>query len=268
MPHVESLHVYPVKSCAGFGAASVEIAANGFAHDREWVLVDPRDHFLTQRDAPRLALVRTQVMAEHLELTAPGAGTLRVPLQHEGGRRVVAVWGARCPAFDAGQAVAEWFSGFLGRAVRLMRFDPSHVRASDAKYTGEVVAPNFFTDGFPILVLSRASIADLSRRVGRPLPPERFRANLLLGGLEPYAEDDIREIDLGEVTLRLVKPCTRCVITTTDQATGERDGDEPLATLKGYRFDRALRGVVFGMNAVIVRGHGHRVTAGQAINIR
>jgi uncharacterized protein YcbX len=96
----------------------------------------------------------------------------------------------------------------------------------------------------------------------------RFRPSIVLGGVEAYAEDHIREIDAGAVTLRLVKPCTRCVITATDQATGTRDGDEPLRTLKGYRFDRALRGVVFGVNAVIVRGQGSVLARGQSVALR
>ncbi|MET0292787.1 MAG: MOSC N-terminal beta barrel domain-containing protein [Steroidobacteraceae bacterium] len=268
MAIVGSLAVHPVKSCAGFSASRVTLAANGFAHDREWVVVDPRDHFLTQRDLPRMALLGTRITSHHLQLDALGAESLLVPLDHEGDSRVVTVWRAACPAFDAGDAAAEWLSAFLGRPVRLMRFDARHPRLSNADWTGDIAAPNFFPDGYPILVLSRASVDDLGRRVGRPLPLERFRANVVLDGVEAYAEDGIREIDIGEVTLRLVKPCTRCVITTTDQTTGERDGDEPLRTLKTYRHDRALRGVVFGVNAVIVRGQGHAIEIGQPVALR
>ena len=243
VPHVESLHVHPVKSCAGFGAASVEIAANGFAHDREWVIVDPRDHFLTQRDAPRLALVRTQVMAAHLELTAPGAGTLRVPLQHEGGRRVVAVWGARCPAFDAGpsrRGVVQRVPR-ARRAADALRSEPRarerceiYRRGRRAQLLHRRVSRSWCCRA-PRSPICRAASAGRCR-------PSGSAPTCCWADSTPYAEDDIREIDLGEVTLRLVKPCTRCVITTTDQATGQRDGDEPLRTLKAYRFDqRAAR---------------------------
>jgi MOSC domain-containing protein len=268
MAWIESLHVYPVKSCAGIELDVATLAPTGFGHDREWVLVDPRDHFLTQRDEPRLALLQTRIVADALELTTLAGPALRVALTHGGASRVVTVWGSRNPAFDAGDEAAAWLSEFLGRPVRLLRFDPAHQRLSNHDWTGALDAPNLFSDGYPLNVLSRASLADLNARVGRELPMSRFRPNLVLDGVEAYAEDGIREIDAGEVTLRLVKPCTRCVITTTDQDTGARDGDEPLRTLKGYRFNRALRGVVFGVNAVIVRGHGAQLTRGQPIALR
>jgi uncharacterized protein YcbX len=268
MACIASLHVYPVKSCGGIDVDEALLASTGLAHDREWVIVDPRDHFLTQRDEPRLALLRTQLAAGRLELHAPGREPLAVALDHGGDARVVTVWRSQNPAFDAGDAAAGWLSDFLGRPVRLVRFDPRHQRLSNRDWSGEIEAPNFFTDGYPVMVLSRASLADLNARVGRDLPVNRFRPNLVLDGVEAYAEDAIREIDIGEITLRLVKPCTRCVITTTEQATGERDGDEPLRTLKAYRFDRGLRGVAFGMNAVIVRGQGARLARGQAVALR
>jgi len=254
MARIESLHVYPVKSCAGIAVEQPLLGATGLQHDREWVIVDPRDHFLTQRDEPRLALVRTTIETAHLRLEAPDREPLRLALDHGGEPRVVTVWRSQNPSFDAGDAAAAWFSSFLARPVRLVRFDPAHRRLSNREWTGEIEAPNFFSDGYPILVLSRASLADLNGRLGRELDMARFRPNLVLDGVEPYAEDRIRDIDAGDVVLRLVKPCTRCIITTTDQATGARDGEEPLRTLKSYRFDRQLRGIAFGMNAVIVRG--------------
>lgn len=267
-PCIESLHVYPVKSLAGIEVASCLLAATGLAHDREWVVVDQRDHFLTQRDLPRMALVRTRIESGELRLQAPDCAEIAVPLAHGGAVRTATVWRSRSPAFDAGDEVAAWLSVFLDRPVRLLRFDPAHQRLSNTDWTGGIAAPNHFTDGYPIMVLSRASLADLNRRLGRELEMNRFRPNLVLDGVEAYAEDTLREIDTGEVTLRLVKPCTRCVITTTDQHTGMRDGDEPLRTLKAYRFDKALRGVAFGMNAVIVRGQGAQLARGASVTLR
>jgi len=265
---IESLHVYPVKSCAGIAVEQPLLSDTGLDHDREWVLVDPRDHFLTQRDEPRLALVRTRLDAAHLVLEAADRAPLRVPLDHEGPARIATVWRSQNPAFDAGDEAAAWLSTFLGREVRLMRFDRAHRRLSNRDWTHEIEAPTLFTDGYPIMVLSRASVDDLSGRVGREFDVNRFRPNIVLGDVAPYAEDRIREIDVGDVTLRLVKPCTRCVITTTDQATGARDGDEPLRTLKSYRFDRTLRGITFGMNAVIVRGQGATLRRGDPVALR
>ena len=268
MAFLESLHVYPVKSCGGIALDDARLTPTGLAHDREWVLVDPKDQFLTQRDEPRLALLRTRLTPQVLEMQAPGREPLTVPLDHDGERRIVTIWRSQNPAFDAGDAAAAWLGDFLGRPVRLMRFDTTHRRLSSRDYTREIEAPNLFTDGYPIMVLSRASVDDLNRRVGRTFDTNRFRPNLVIDGVDAYAEDTLHEIDAGDVTLRLVKRCTRCVITTTDQETGERDGDEPLRTLRSYRFDAALRGIVFGVNAVIVRGEGGRLRRGQPIAVR
>ncbi len=268
MAFIESLHVYPVKSCGGIAVDQPLLSDTGLDHDREWVIVDPRGHFLTQRDEPRLSLVRTRIDAGHLDFDAPGQESLRIPLDHGGPIRTATVWRSENPAFDAGDAAAAWLAAYLGREVRLLRFDRTHRRLSNRDWTQDIEAPNLFSDGYPILVLSRASLDDLNGRLGRELDMNRFRPNVVLGDVAPYAEDRIREIDAGDVTLRLVKPCTRCVITTTDQATGARDGDEPLRTLKSYRFDRALRGVTFGMNAVIVRGQGRTLRRGAPVALR
>ena len=265
MARIDSLHVYPVKSCRGIELATATLAPSGLAHDREWLIVDSRDHFLTQRDLPRMALLQTRLTDTHLELATAQRPLLQVPLRHEGQRRTVSIWRTQVPAFDAGDEAAGSLSGLLERPVRLVRFDSAHQRLSNSEWTGAVAAPNFFTDGYPVMVLSRASLEDLNARVGRQLDMNRFRPNIVLDGVEAYAEDRIHEIHAGEVTLRLVKPCTRCVITATDQQTGLRDGDEPLRTLKEYRFDKALRGVVFGMNAVIVRGQGATLARGQHV---
>jgi uncharacterized protein YcbX len=251
-PHVAALNVYPVKSCAGIALDAATLAPTGLAHDREWMVVDPVGHFLTQRDAPRLALLRTALGAGALTLGA-GATTLQLPFDHDGPLREVMVWRSRVPAYDAGEDAAALLSDWLGRPARLVRFDGRHTRLSNQDWTGELKAPNFFTDGYPVLVTTLASLADLNRRLAVPLPMDRFRPNIVLGGVDAWAEDAVRELQGGDARLRIVKPCTRCVITTTDQARGERDGEEPMRTLKTFRYDAALRGVTFGQNAVVVQ---------------
>ena len=257
-PHVAALNVYPVKSCAGIALAEAQLVETGLAHDREWMVVDPVGHFLTQRDTPRMALIRTALGDGALTLQV-GDASMRLPLDHDGPPREVVVWRARVPAWDAGDRAAELLSGWLGRPVRLVRFDRRHERLSNQDWTGELRAPNFFSDGYPVLILSLASLDDLNRRLAVPLPMNRFRPNIVLGGVGPWAEDVMRDIELGGARLRIVKPCTRCVITTTDQARGERDGDEPMRTLKSFRYDAALRGVAFGQNAVVLRGGALRI---------
>jgi uncharacterized protein len=257
-PHIAALNVYPVKSCAGIALDAAELLPTGLAHDREWMVVDPAGHFLTQRDAPRMALLGTALDAASLTLRA-GAATLVLPLDHEGPLRDVTVWRWRGPAFDAGEAGAALLSDFLGRPARLARFDRRHARLSNQDWTGTLQAPNFFSDGYPVLVTSLASLADLNRRLAAPLPMDRFRPNVVLGGVGAWSEDTLGDFAAGDVRLRIVKPCTRCVITTTDQQRGERDGEEPMRTLKSFRHDAALRGVTFGQNAIVLQGGPLRV---------
>ncbi len=180
-------------------------------------------------------------------------------------RAKVRVWTATCTAFDAGDAIAGFLSDWLGRPLRLVRFDRRHARLSNHDWTAGRDVPTLFSDGYPLLVLSQGSLADLSARVGAPLPPQRFRPNLLLGGLDPYGEDSIDAIEVGGARIHLTKACTRCVITTIDHQRGERTGDEPLRTLKSYRFDRELRGVIFGRNAYMVSGEGAELRVGMPV---
>jgi uncharacterized protein YcbX len=265
MISVASLHVYPVKSCRGMESARVRVTAAGFEHDREWMVVTPDGRFLTQREEPRLALIETSIDETHLRLAAPGAAALEVALALGGAVTEVVVWRDHCVARDQGEAAASWLSTLLGRSLRLVRFDPAHRRASDPTWTGDVPGYTRFSDGFALLVISQASLADLNGRLPAPLPMNRFRPNLVLDGLEPYGEDAIHELRAGRLALRIVKPCTRCTITTTDQRTGTRDGAEPLRTLRGYRWNAKLRGVAFGQNAIVVDGAGAILDQGQEL---
>jgi uncharacterized protein YcbX len=179
--------------------------------------------------------------------------------------RQVEVWRSRVPAFDAGDEAAGFFSEFLRRALRLVRFDARHARLSNRERTGGLKAPNLFSDGYPVLVATTASLVDLNRRLGAPLPMNRFRPNVVLEGLEPWAEDSLRDLATAEVELRLVKPCTRCVITTTDQVRGERDGDQPLRAMRYFRYDPSVCGLTFGQNAIVTRPG--RLSVGDAVRI-
>jgi uncharacterized protein YcbX len=263
---IASLHVYPVKSCRGIALDRVRVTATGLEHDREWMVVTPEGRFLTQREYPRLALVVPSFPEDRasLRLEAPGLPPLDVPLEsarNGGDPREVTVWRSKCLAWDEGDAAARWLTSVLNRDVRLVRFDPARRRPADGGFDGSAM----FSDGFPVLVLSQASLDELNSRLEKALPVNRFRPNVLLGGCEPYEEDRIATITAGAVRLRHVKACTRCVITTTDQARGEVDGDEPLRTLKTYRWDRALRGIAFAQNAVVEAGIGSDIAVGMAV---
>lgn len=263
---VASLHVYPVKSCRGVERTEARLTEAGLEHDREWMIVTPEGRFVTQREQPRLALISPSLDDQGLHLTAPGAPDIAVPFDFQGGPVQVTVWRDLCQAYDQGEVAARWLSGYLGRPLRLVRFDPSHRRPSDAVWTGGVDAVSRFSDGFALLAISLASLADLNGRLAAPLPMNRFRANLVLDGLPSYGEDALGDLAVGGIRLRRVKPCTRCSITTTNQMTGAVEGDEPLRTLKTYRWDAALRGVKFGQNLIVVTGDGEQLHSGMELH--
>jgi uncharacterized protein YcbX len=265
---ITELNIYPVKSCRGIALDRATLRETGFAHDREWLVVQGEGRFVTQREEPRLALIEPQVADGTLQLGAPGMPTLTVDGTATDAPVEVTCWKDRCAAFDAGNRAAEWLSDFLRKPYRLVRFDTRRKRPSSREWTGEIEALNQFSDGYPWLVLSTASLEDLNARLEQPLPMNRFRPNIVIDGVPPYAEDRVHELINGQVRLRAVKPCTRCIITTTDQATAERDGNEPLRTLRSYRFSAELKGVMFGQNLILAEGVGHELRVGDALEIR
>lgn len=270
-PTIGDLFVYPVKSCRGFAASTWQVGPRGLLRDREWMIVgdagDPL-RFLTQRECPRLALIETALSAKALNLSAPGMGAIEIDYEQPGNSRDVIVWRDTVRATDQGDAVAGWLSAFTGRELRLVHFDPAVIRLCNREYAGESGAHTSFADGYPLLVIGSASLVDLNARLGNsgaaPMPMNRFRPNMVVNGLEAYDEDHLSTLNCGDVTLTLVKPCVRCQITTTDQATAEV-GSEPLRTLAGYRNNARLGGVTFGINAIVTRGTGSTLAVGSSI---
>lgn len=248
MPVLAAIHCYPVKSCRGVALSRAELDSLGVRHDRAWMVVDEDGRFVTQREAPRLALVGTAFEGGALRLGAPSLPPLRLPLDgRPGPLREVRVWRHAEPAVDQGDEAADWFGAHLGQPVRLVRLAPDHRRrVNPERFPGE--AYTAFSDGYPLLLLSTASLAELNRRLETPLGMERFRPNLVVEGCAPHAEDAWRRVRIGAVELALVKDCPRCVVTTVDPATGRRAGSDPLRTLARYR--RRKDEVLFGRNAV------------------
>jgi uncharacterized protein YcbX len=263
---LSAINIYPVKSCAGIALSQAEVLQTGLAHDRDWMIVDANGRFISQREVSRLALVKPRLMANALLFDAPGMPPLSVVSAY-GSNVEVTVWQDRCAAWDEGNEAADWLSQYLAKPVRLVRFDDSQQRLSNQAWTGAMQAPTHFSDGFAVLVISEASLADLNARLAAPIPMNRFRPNLVLTGLAAYDEDRAHELWSDAVRLRVVKPCTRCTITTVDQLTGEVTGVEPLHTLKTFRFSRELRGVMFGQNAIVIAGAGHTLQVGQTFDL-
>jgi uncharacterized protein YcbX len=249
MIKLTGLFVYPVKSCGGTSLDHADVGPRGIRQDREWMVVDAATgEFLTQREHPRLALVRPSLTAGGVTLAAPGFVPLEVPVDRRGPSCRVRVWDDRCHAVGQGDAAAAWLSQWLGASCRLVRMSDDFRRDVDPDYAIEPTDQVGFADGFPFLLISEESLADLNARLAAPLPMTRFRPNLVIRGAgEPFAEDRMHSLQLGDVVFDVVKPCGRCVTTTVDQATAET-GREPLATLATFR--KSGSKVLFGQNLI------------------
>lgn len=273
---LSQLVLYPIKGCRGIALDSATLAATGLEFDgigdREWVVVDADGEFISQREYPKLALVETRMTATHLRLKAPGMLQLEVPFASEGDVVKARVWDDTIAAVTQGEVADAWFSNFLGMPARLLRFDPEHTRLASHRWTGKDEAPYKFADAFPLLVTNTASLADLNRRLlkqGHPaVDMQRFRANLVLDGIEAYEEDYIDTIRIGEITLRAVKPCARCSVPGVDPVSGEHSTVVPdlLATYRG-RTSGEPQGVMFGINAIVTAGAGSLLRAGSAAEV-
>jgi hypothetical protein len=282
---IDQLYIYPVKSCAGLALTEALLTETGFDLDRAWMVVDERGMFVTQREMPRMALIRPQLRGDEMVLRAPGMLALHLRIDVVEAVTEAQVWDDRLPAYDMGDLAAQWFSDFLApqraagappRPYRLVRFDPEQRRLASLKWTAGVEAPNQFADGFPLLVTSTASLDGLNRRLRSQghaeVSMERFRPNIVLRGVDEHDEDRIDILHIttanGTVTLKPVKPCARCPIPNIDPADASSDpavGD----TLQSYRIDpRVGGGVTFGMNAITLEGFDQVLRVGLPVRGR
>lgn len=248
---LSALYRYPLKSAQGESLQQSSCGLLGLTGDRRWMLVERESgRFLTQRAYPRMSQLSALYDAEGgLVLSAAGQDALRVSVPSpDDALRGVTVWRDTLRVPDAGDAAADWLSVFMGTAVRLVHVPEQRTRYLPAGY-GENSDRVAFADGFPLLLIGQASLDDLVQRVGRPLAMQRFRPNLVIDGSTPFAEDGWKRIRIGTQAFRVLKPCTRCILTTIDPLTGERSADrEPLTTLKTYR--QKDGDVMFGQNLV------------------
>jgi uncharacterized protein YcbX len=244
---LSAINVYPVKSAAGIAQSAWDVDAFGLRLDRRWMIVEPDGAFVSQREQPRLALLRPEFQGDRLVIRAEDRVAFELVLAPNGGDEMtVSVWGGTTRGRAVSPAADAWLTGFLGIDCRLVHMPDDVVRPvrTDYAFDGERTS---FTDGFPFLLISDASLADLNRRLAAPLPMNRFRPNLVVAGSEPFDEDRWHRIRIGPVTFRVAKPCPRCVVTTVDQALGHSPSTEPLRTLATFR--RNADGMVdFGQN--------------------
>ena len=277
--------VYPVKSCAGVQVKEALLIESGLELDRAWMVVDLEGNFLTQRELPRMALVQPQLNHFDMVLRAPGMLALHVKLEEVEAAVQVRVWDDTVPAFDMGAIAAQWFSDFLGVPARLVRFDPAHKRLSSLDWTGGIEALNQFNDGYPLVVIGAASLAQLNRKLiargAAAADMARFRPNIVLAAapgeieLAPHDEDrfDLLRIEAdapadagaAAVVLKLVKPCLRCTIPNIDPQTAA-SSPEVGDLLQAYRQDARVGGAItFGVNAIVLEGVEVLLKVGQRV---
>lgn len=268
MPHVSAIYIYPVKSTYRVPVDEAEVEPWGLAGDRRWVVVDAEGVFVTQRRQQRLATIRaTREPGGGLLLTAPGMPALRVPLPAATDHVEVRVWEDVLAALPAGGQADAWLRELFGTDLRLAYLDDPARRKVDEGY-GQPQDRVTFADRFPLLVTTEASLEALNACMDEPLPMSRFRPNVVISGTDAWAEDDWKQVRVGELGFRAAKRCARCAVTTTDQETGARgagddDRREPLRALaRRHRLDGKP---VFGDN-LIPDGRG-TITVGDEVTV-
>ncbi|MFZ6862907.1 MOSC domain-containing protein [Undibacterium sp. Ji67W] len=281
MPTITDLTIYPIKSCAGISVSQAIVTAAGLCvdgvHDREWMLVDLQGQFLSQREYPLMARICCTITAENLYVNYDDMPRLVLPLIRQPDNNSeksipVVIWEFALNADDAGDTAAVWFSQVLGKSCRLVRFSEHAQRFANTKWTGDKLVPTRFSDGYPMLLVSQASLDDLNKKAiaqGRTqVPMNRFRANIVLDGIEAFEEDYAETYSIGdEIQLRPVKPCPRCPMPAVDQKTGEV-GPNPVDILQSYRANPIVDGeITFGMNVIVENGIGHRLSVGDEVEI-
>jgi uncharacterized protein len=252
---VSEINIYPVKGLGGVTIDQANLTTRGLAHDRRFMVVD-RDHeFVSQREFPKMATIWTDVIGDKLELASADHDAVTFDLQPRAlPTRTVRVWSSHVHAHTVSAEADEWLSTVLGFDARLVYMPDSAERRCNPTYAknNEIVS---FADGYPVLITNEGSLEDLNQRIvangGQPVPMNRFRSNIVVRGAAAWAEDTWNEIAIGDAVFRAAKPCGRCQVTTTDQASGEITGPEPLRTLSQFR-SSAEFGVMFGVNLVPV----------------
>ncbi|HHH44829.1 MAG TPA: MOSC domain-containing protein [Gammaproteobacteria bacterium] len=262
---ITEINIYPVKSTRHIALTESEVLPRGLPWDRRWMLVDEQGKFITARQHPTLAMVETRFADDVLQVSVADRTPLQLPLQAPVGQpRKVTIWKDQCDAVPVSAEADAWFSDYLGLRCQLVRMTDELVRGVDLHFgqPGDEVS---FADGFPMLLISEASLEDLNRRLETPVSMRRFRPNLVVDGEQPYAEDRWKRLRIGEVEFEGVKNCSRCVFTTIDPDTGRKSPDkEPLRTLSGYR-RRPEGGVFFGQN--LIPRSGGVIHVGDAVEV-
>jgi len=242
---VSQLFIYPVKGMKGISLQTADVLPKGLQYDRRWMLIDDNYQFISQRTVAKLALCSTAIRDNYLQLSFDNQ-MLEVPLSITGNTFAANIWNDIVDVIPANTEVNKLISSWLGQSCRLVFFPEQNERAVDIIYA-KIGDQTSLSDGYPILLLSEASIHDLNSRIHETIPIDRFRPNIVVEGCQPYAEDSWAQLSISGINMRVVKPCKRCIVTTINQQTGIAAA-EPLKTLATYRLSGNK--VIFGMNII------------------
>ena len=271
---ISELHVYPVKSFKGIRLERATLTPRGFSNDRRWMIVRSDSRFVTQRDLPRLALVETRLETDGVTLSLPGRGSVTVPFDSAGGDPVrTKIWGVECEAVDEGEEIARWLTAALDskETLRMVHMRPGFIRPQGKPHELGPDTHTLFADAAPFLVAGEASLDELNReliaRRQAPVPMNRFRPNIVVRGLEPFEEHRLAGLAGGAYGLEFCHPCERCVVTTIDQATGQKDlSRQPFITLRDINpMPGGRPAPAFGQNAILAKGDGASVALGDQL---
>jgi uncharacterized protein YcbX len=275
-PMLNGLYVYPVKSMKGIALDKAVLTPKGLQHDRIWMVVRPDGRFVTQRGLPRLALVNTRLDADAVVLSMEGHGSVTLPFDGGGGTAVATkVWGDECRAVDEGPHVARWLTDTLEseQKLRIVRMAPGFRRPQNQPERFGKDTTTHFADSAPFLVANQASLNELNRELQaqghETVPMDRFRPNIVVDGLEPFAEHHIASLSGAGWRLAMADACERCLVTTIDQQTAQRNpAREPYMTLRRINpVPGPKPAPAFAQHAVLDCGGGQRVQTGSSLRV-
>ena len=271
---ISGLTIYPVKSMQGIELESAKLTPHGLENDRRFMVVRTNGRFVTQRDLSRLALIETSLVEDGIVLSMDGHGSATVPLTVVDGTRIhTKVWGDECETMDQGAGISRWLTSALNSSgtLKLVRMAPGFIRPQSQPENLGTKTTTHFADAAPLLVANESSLEALNReletRGHSPVPMNRFRPNIVVRGLAPFAEHQIAELSSENYRLGLCHPCERCVVTTIDQATGIKNPDrQPFRTLGEINpMPGTEPSPAFAQNAILKEGQGQTIALGDRL---
>lgn len=267
---ISEINIYPIKSLGGISLNKSVVQEKGLQYDRRWMLVDENGKFFTQREFPKMATFKVSLENEGLRVSLENENLLIPFEENETANEIqVEVWNSKFTAQTLQNSINQWFSNALETNCRLVRMNQNSNRLVNPVYAVRKFQDKVsFADGYPFMLIGENSLEDLNSRLEKPLLMNRFRPNFVVKNSEAFAEDNWKQIKVGNIAFHIVKPCERCVMTTIDQAKGVSDGKEPLKTLATYRLVKkdGESKILFGQNLIAEKA-GEIVKIGDKVEV-